>query len=98
MAKKNAAVAITITCPQCGGTGPYRYLEDIVNHREVSRVMQVGRAKILMVDGFYETGEGYDDGTNPRLECRNDVVTPSGHTGECLHEFPIPDDFEVDFC
>lgn len=74
-------------CPHCkydgtsepddsGSSAPFYYLEDIVCHRNVIGI----RDGKLIMEGHFETGEGYDDGTNPRLECRN-----------CLNEFPIPD-------
>lgn len=67
----------------------FRYLEDIVNYRDLSPklVTSEGYGKpTLVVEGYYESGEGYDDGDNPRLECR-----------ACLGEFPIPEGLEVDF-
>lgn len=80
-----------ITCPQCNNstvkTGEpkhgsdfgerFRYLEDIVCYRTIVGVNHKGH---LIVDGYYKSGEGYDDGTNARLECR-----------ECLTTFPLPD-------
>lgn len=81
-----------IVCPACGydGTGapehggatPFRYLEDIVNHRDVLRFNLQGA---LEIESHYETA-GYDDGRNPRLECRN-----------CLHQFPIPPRTRLEF-
>lgn len=82
-----------ITCPHCGATfvegeeandiepthggpGMFRYLEDIVVYRNIERLKN-GKVEI---DGFYQSGEGYDDGTNPRFECRS-----------CLHEFAVPE-------
>lgn len=73
-----------ITCPHCGSTysegdnveEKFRYLEDIVCYR---RVQGLSEGKIV-VDGMYESGEGYDDGTNPRFECR-----------KCLGEFEVPE-------
>lgn len=95
-----------LTCPKCGGTETFRYLEDIVSHRTVTGFDKHG---ILRIDGFYRTGEGYDDGHDPRLECHNEVLDcrsrthhkTSQHTQlcyrECCHEFPIPDGIEYDF-
>ena len=81
---------IEIRCPECGGIEAFRYIEDIVNHRNVEGFNEHG---VLRVSGRYETGEGYDDGTNPRLECRN-----NDQTGRfCGHEFPIPEGIEIDF-
>jgi hypothetical protein len=82
-----------IVCPKCGydgseepkqgGATPFRYLEDIVNHRDVIRLNPKG---VLQIESHYETDEGYDDGKNARLECRN-----------CLHEFPIPPRTRLEF-
>lgn len=71
-----------LTCPYCQSKGPFRYLEDIVCFREVAGT----KDGTIMIHGLYQSGEGYDDGENPRLECR-----------ECLGEFAIPGDFETDF-
>jgi hypothetical protein len=78
-----------IVCPHCGGTTKFRYLEDIVCHRDVIGFDDDG---IFHIEGLSESGEGYDDGSNARLECRED---PDGKW--CGHEFPLPDWFgEVD--
>lgn len=68
-----------ITCPACGATGPFLYLEDIVCFRKVigAQVDEEGEPFVL-VHGLYETGEGFDEGTNPRLLCKKE---------DCLHEF-----------
>ena len=55
---------------------PFRNLENIVNHRHVPRFNLKG---VLQIESNYETDEGYDDGKNARLACR-----------DCLHEFPPP--------
>lgn len=102
---KNGAT-VEIRCPKCGGTEAFRYLEDIVNHRNVVGFNEHG---VLRIDGCYETGEGYDDGEHRRLECRNTETQchrhdlPPDHVhgflcyGTCGHEFPIPDGIEIDF-
>lgn len=92
---------VEIRCPRCGGTEMFWYIEDIVNHRDVEGFNEHG---VLQIGGFYETGDGYDDGTNPRLECRNDVLfCQETHQhkylcySNCGHEFPIPDGIKIDF-
>ena len=87
-----------LVCPSCrydggsepahGGPEPFRYLEDIVCHRAVAAVASEGVALAIWIDGsrVYETGEGYDQGSNARLECRN-----------CLAEFPLPAPSIVDW-
>lgn len=91
------AVKKTLTCPHCGFEGiiggeaqegehssePFRYLEDIVNHRDVEGIDENGA---LRIDSFYESGEGYDDGDNLRLECR-----------KCLAECALPAGLEIEF-
>ena len=72
----------TLQCPHCHDEADFRYLEDIVCHREVSGL----EGGVLKIEGFYETGEGYDDGIHPRLECRS-----------CFGECEIPDGIELDF-
>lgn len=86
-----------IKCPHCGYdgidaatsnmpkhqvSGGFRYLEDITCYRQVGHVED----QDLHIDGFYQTGEGYDDGENRRLECR-----------ACYGEFPIPEGMELWF-
>ncbi len=76
-----------LVCPKCGYTGDregeqgegFRYLEDIICWREIEEEMPEG----MIVDGLYHTTEGYDNGTNPRIECMN-----------CLYEWK-PDDMKV---
>jgi hypothetical protein len=70
-----------LLCRHCGGRD-FRYVEDIQNWREVIGL----QAGTLTIDGLYHTGEGYDDGDNPRLQCAN-----------CCSEFPVPDDVAVEF-
>jgi hypothetical protein len=73
----------TLECPVCHDEDyEFRYLEDIVCHREVSGIF----GKTLNIHGHYETGEGYDDGKHPRLECR-----------ACFNEFELPEGYELDF-
>ncbi len=79
----------------------FRLLEDIVCWREVvlkpgtisqglagEVEVKTGDLKdnVLVVNSFYQTGEGYDDGTGFRIECRN-----------CLAEFPLPEGLELEF-
>jgi hypothetical protein len=79
-----------LKCPGCGAVGgEWRYLEDIVNHRDV-RGLEDG---VLWIHGFYSSGEGYDDGHNGRLECH--AEDEQGRS--CLCECKIPDGMEVDF-
>ena len=40
---------------------------------------------VLIIDGLYQTGDDYDDGSNPRLECKR-----------CLGEFLLPEGVEID--
>jgi hypothetical protein len=65
----------------CGGSH-FKYVEDICNWRLV-KSFGLG---ILVINSHYDTGEGYDDGHNPRLECTN-----------CLVEYAIPEDVETEF-
>ena len=94
---------IEVRCPNCGGTDDFRYLEDIVSHRNVRGIVRLpdDAPPVLEIEGRYESGEGYDDGSNPRLECRNrhQVRGNDGRLREetCAHEFPIPDGVELDF-
>jgi hypothetical protein len=75
-----------LRCPKCGNDvsqgGEIRYVETIANYRHVKGV-EGGQ---LRIDSFYETGEGYDDGTNPRFECHG---YDNGRW--CGHEWPVPD-------
>lgn len=59
-------------------------LEDVTVYRRVTAVKD-GK---LVVDGWYQTGEGYDDGTpgTMRVECR-----------KCFNAFPIPQHLEVEW-
>ncbi len=86
---------MNLKCPHCGFDGSteprhrseaFLYLEDIVCFREV-HVPKTKKAKgVIQIDGLYKTGDGFDDGTNPRLMC-----------GNCLHEFPVPEGVELEF-
>ncbi len=73
-----------LTCPYCNKSSRFRYIEDIQNHREVSGMNE--ELNSLLVDGFYESTEGYDDGEDARLECRN-----------CFAECSLPEKVEVTF-
>lgn len=70
----------------------FLYLEDIICHRTVIpnedelSTSTYEPATTLLVRGYYQTGEGFDDGSNPRLLC-----------GDCLEEFPVPEGVEVEF-
>ncbi len=79
-----------IVCPHCGFDGKdetkircttgsaFAYLEDIVCYRHIIGFDEQG---CLRIDGRYHTGEGFDDGKNPRVIC-----------GACCEEFPIPEE------
>jgi hypothetical protein len=69
-----------LVCPQCGGE-EIAYVEDIGNWRRVRAL----NGSTLVIDGLYST-EGYDDGDNPRLQCR-----------DCVHEWALPADVEMEF-
>jgi len=71
-------------CPNCKKPGSFRYIEDIQNHRTVGTVNR--STKTLFIEGFYESGEGYDDGEDGRLECRN-----------CYAECDLPAGYDVEF-
>lgn len=79
-----------LRCTKCGYDGKavtpngqgFGYLEDVVSWRQVGEFA----GDTLMIEGFYQLGEGYDEGTNGRFECRS-----------CLDEFPIPDWLIYDF-
>lgn len=64
------------------GCEEFRYVEEIYNWRKVKSLND----GVLTIDAKYETGEGYDDGHNPVLECR-----------ECVKQYAIPEDFDLDF-
>jgi hypothetical protein len=70
----------TLVCPDCGNDRML-YVEDIGCAREVESLDENG---ILWVHGFYTT-DGYDDGTNPRLQC-----------SRCVKEFAVPEKVEFD--
>lgn len=80
----------TIRCPECGNEDVdlFRYVEDIRNWRPC----QAMEGSKLTIDAYYKT-DGYDDGTNPRLECH--AASEAGE--ECLHAFPIPEGIELEF-
>lgn len=70
-----------LVCPNCTRT-EFVYVEDIQNWRQVLSAMD-GR---LNIDGLYHTGEGYDDGENGRLCCKN-----------CCTEYALPEQLELTF-
>ncbi len=82
------------TCPGCGsGPAHWRYVEDIQNWRKV-RGLEDGK---LMIEGRYENGEGYDDGTFAYYECH---ALNEKNEDKCLHIWPmppLPDGIELDF-
>jgi hypothetical protein len=77
-----------IVCPHCGFDGKdqamircttgsaFAYLEDIVCFRHIVGFNDDGR---LQIESRSHSGEGFDDGTNPRVIC-----------GACLETFRIP--------
>jgi hypothetical protein len=75
-----------LICPVCGYIGSsaegdgFRFLEDITVFRPVVAV----RDGLVKIQGAYASGEGYDDGTAWRFECRRRVP----HF--CGHEWPVP--------
>lgn len=79
-----------LICPKCGSLGPFRYLEEITVWRKVRGF----NAGVLEIVSFAQSGEGYDDGENPRFECRYDS---EGTLDYCMHEFPVPDGVELDW-
>ena len=84
---------IEIRCPKCNSSGPFRYVEDIESYREVEKIED----GLLIVDGFYRTGEGYDDGKNARLECQADHSEVNEGHRTCFQQFAIPEGLEIDF-
>jgi hypothetical protein len=79
-----------LTCPRCGFAGfdgaehggGFRLLEDVTSHWEITRVT----ANVLCLREHYQSGDHYDGGSNPRVECRN-----------CLAEFPVPRGLSVNW-
>jgi hypothetical protein len=79
-----------LTCPDCGWTVEKRgingqsflYLEEVTNIRPVLGLSPAGVLKITGHDHIATE----DNGENPRLQCCN-----------CLTEFPIPAELEIDF-
>ena len=74
-------------CPE-GHDGPWRYVEAIEVFREV-----VGTsADRLVVNGRWETDEGYNEGVpgSKYLECRGD-------NSGCLKRVPVPDTIQIDW-
>lgn len=69
----------------CNG---FYLLEHIKVYRRIKGVDERRGETRLVVDGRYQTGEGYDDGepiSDMTIECRR-----------CLHEFPVPEEFHRD--
>ncbi len=90
-----------LKCPKCDWIGildgepqpgkyvaGFRYLEDIVNHRDCKRTESTNgeHPGCLTIQSYYDSGEGYDDGPINRLEC-----------GNCLAECSIPANLEIEF-
>ena len=73
-----------LRCPKCGNDGTkgvLRYVETIECYRKVLGA----KDGVLQVDGCYQTGEGYDTGRDPTLECHG------VHAGRwCGHTWPVP--------
>lgn len=79
-----------LSCPRCGWDGSadgthdfcFRYLEEVTSIRRVEGVNDAGVLEIA--------GEEHiaieDPGANLRLQC-----------GDCLAEFPIPENLIIDF-
>jgi hypothetical protein len=65
-----------IKCPKCGGLGPYRFVEEISCYREVYGFDCEDEPGVLQIEGLYQTGEGYDDGENGRMQCHSVTFTP----------------------
>ena len=85
------AAPVELKCPVCGNTdlAQMRYLEDIQSYRNVVEIVN----SEVIIESAYETGEGYDDGNHPRIECRAELA--DGTT--CLQEFNIPEALEVEW-
>ncbi len=79
-----------LTCPACGWTArtlgvhghAFRYIEEVTSMRWVLGVGPSGAVRVDASDRI-AVEEG---GRSPRLQC-----------GECLAEFPLPSDAEVEF-
>ena len=87
---QNNATDSQVRCPRCGNTEAenFRYLEEIVCWRQCLRVDN----DKLSVHAFYRSGEGYEDGQRPRLECR---AEPGGTYCGC--EFSVPDGVKIEW-
>ncbi len=81
-----------IVCPHCGNKdlSKMRYIESIENWRQVNGLDEDGR---LEIEGLYKTGEGYDDGHSPHLECHAEDDKGS----ECCGTLPLPDNIKTEF-
>jgi hypothetical protein len=73
-----------LVCPD-GHTGPWRYVEAIEVWREVLDVTETG----LVINSYWQTGEGYNDGVpgSGYLQCW--AAVDGG--GKCVEEVPLPD-------
>jgi hypothetical protein len=80
----------TLVCPSCGWDGSddgqhnfcFRYLEEVTSIRRVEGFNEAG---VLEIAGE-ERIAIEDAGANGRFEC-----------GNCLAEFPIPEELKIDF-
>ena len=71
-----------LQCPSCGQDESFQYLEEVTNQRAVFGFNEDGILEIAAQDHI----DINDDGERERLCCR-----------DCLTEFPIPPDIEIDF-
>ena len=80
-----------VRCPKCGttpATGRIRYVEAIESWRAVVAC----DGTTARIESDYQTGEGYDDGANPRFECHG----PHGGPW-CGHQWALPAALELEF-
>jgi len=82
----------TIQCPICKGADMFRYLENIVSFREITKFVPGKEGGTLVIDGWYQSGEGYDDGTEWRIECQNTTEKVF-----CGRELSVPSGTELEF-
>lgn len=75
-----------LRCPKCGSSGLFRLLREITVWHEVQGGFT--NQSVVEVDGLYKRYHGYD-ALNYRLECSSEPY--------CGHEFPLPDDFELEW-
>ena len=79
-----------LVCPTCDWDAAsdgahdfcFRYCEEVTSERRVEGFNDAG---VLEVEGA-ETIAAEDEGVNARIRC-----------GNCLHEFLLPEDIEIDF-